>query len=187
MNIKKKFDPFIAVIIDDDDGILRLVSTFLKDTNWTAEYADNGTKGIELINKLNPDAVFLDLQLPGISGLEVLQKCHHKLPDTKFVIITGMEDREEILSQTNQYGAVTCLIKPFEKKYFLNTLEMIARMISLEKTPPREPELEMETPLKQFLNRSKNIILDPLVLFWCLLISVCIAASLILCFAPNLF
>lgn len=184
---KKVFEPFKIVIIDDDKGILNLMKSYLKDVNWESFFCETGNQGLLCIEEVQPDVVFLDIQLPDITGIEVLKKCHHKYPDTKFVMITGMSDREEILSQTRHYGAVTCLIKPFEKKYFLNTLDMITRMLSLERTPPKKPEIRKETTRMFFWRRSKEILLDPLVLFWIVLVTFCIIATLLLCFIPNFF
>ena len=82
-----------VLIVDDDEGILDLVSLLVKTAGFNILTASNGEKGIELLAK-NPDGVVLDLIMPGCGGLGVLN--YLKLaggPTPPVLVITAYERR----------------------------------------------------------------------------------------------
>ncbi|WP_291462042.1 response regulator, partial [Desulfobacula sp.] len=76
------------------------------------EIAENGIKGLEMIDEKHFDIILLDLMMPGMSGLDVLTdvKAHH--PDTVVIIITGYATLEHSI-ETMKKGAFDFLSKPF--------------------------------------------------------------------------
>ena len=72
---------FRAIIVDDEPAARRLIQNLLQDHNdmvIVAGEAGSGREAVEKIDQLKPDLVFLDIQMPDLSGFEVLEKIVHK-------------------------------------------------------------------------------------------------------------
>jgi signal transduction histidine kinase len=116
-----------TILLADDEAHLRtLVRTTLEDPRYRIVEASTGTAALELARRERPDLVVLDLMMPGLTGLEVLQRLRVE-PDTARVPIvmltaTGQEkDRTRAL----QLGADAYLVKPFSPLELLQTVEAL--------------------------------------------------------------
>lgn len=72
---------FKALVIDDEPAARRLMKSLLQDYTDIVEVigeAGTGTEAIQLIEQLHPDLVFLDIQMPDLTGFEVLERLQHK-------------------------------------------------------------------------------------------------------------
>ena len=90
----------LKVIIADDEY---LVCQFLKKIiDWKrmklecAGEASNGIEAFRLIQQLSPDIVIADVRMPGLSGLELIEKCGQAEIDCSFIIISGYPDFEYV-------------------------------------------------------------------------------------------
>lgn len=116
-----------AIIVDDEPAARRLLH-YLCNYNKNIEVigeAANGTVAIELINKLEPDVVFLDIQLPDITGLEVLQKLSFR---PNIIFTTAYE---QFALQAFETFAVDYLLKPIKEERFeaaLHKLEAFGKL-----------------------------------------------------------
>ena len=72
--------------------------------------ATNGAEAIEAFRALRPDVTLMDLQLPGMSGLEAIRAIRHEHPDARIIVVTMYHGDEDIF-RTLQAGAVTYLLK----------------------------------------------------------------------------
>lgn len=86
--------------------------------------AMDGLIALEVIKKLEPDIVILDLVLPGLSGVDVLKRLSEISPKTQTVVITSVEDTA-VIKQIKNLGAVFVLQKPFKKNQLLDTLNLL--------------------------------------------------------------
>ena len=77
------------LVIDDEQGIRDLLDTLLRRKGYDVVLADNGQKGLELFRRERPDVVVLDLKMPGMGGLTVLQEIRSFNPKQPVVILTG--------------------------------------------------------------------------------------------------
>jgi two-component system, NarL family, nitrate/nitrite response regulator NarL len=118
----------ISVLLVDDHSLFRSgIRSLLQrnpDFNVVGEAAD-GVEGIKRARQLQPDVVLLDLNMPGISGLEalqlILQDCRH----TAVIMLTVSEDAED-LSAALRAGARGYLIKNIENDYLLRAIRRAA-------------------------------------------------------------
>lgn len=103
-----------VLIIDDEAPARQLIREYLEDFPNLVSLgeANNGVDAIELIRKYNPDLVFLDVQMPGLSGLEVLAH----LDEIPSVIFATAYDQYAI--QAFEINAVDYLLKPYTKERF---------------------------------------------------------------------
>ncbi|NYT24701.1 response regulator transcription factor [Alcaligenaceae bacterium] len=103
----------IRILLIDDHTLFRSgVRLLLKrqsDFEVVAEAAD-GIEGLKRARELRPDAILLDLNMPGLSGLEVLQILSQDLPDCAVIVLTVSEEGDE-LAQALRSGARGYLVK----------------------------------------------------------------------------
>src|SRR5262249_11252871 len=83
--------PIRVVVVDDSPFVCRLMTSFLQsdqDVQVIATALD-GQRAMEQVRRLKPDAVTLDLEMPGMNGLEVLDRIMHEMP-TPVLIVSGV-------------------------------------------------------------------------------------------------
>ena len=115
----KTMEKIRTVIIDDEAPAREIVRHYLKDLEsieLIAECAD-GFSGLKSISTLKPDLVFLDIQMPRLTGIELLEVLNEK-PQ---IIFTTAYDQFAI--KAFELNAVDYLLKPFPKRRFLNAVE----------------------------------------------------------------
>jgi two-component system, response regulator, stage 0 sporulation protein F len=78
-----------VLVIDDEAGIRSLLDTLLDRKGYDVILADSGQKGLEVFRRAHPDVVVLDLKMPGMDGLTVLQQIRHLNPTQPVIILTG--------------------------------------------------------------------------------------------------
>lgn len=104
---------FKALVIDDEPAARRLMKSLLQDHTDVVEVigeAGTGTEAIQLIEQLHPDLVFLDIQMPDLTGFEVLERLEHK-PN---VIFTTAYEQYAIKAFDN--FSVDYLLKPIKEE-----------------------------------------------------------------------
>lgn len=101
------------VIVDDETGIVEEVKSFFEEEGHRVYTADSGEQGIELIRKRKPDLVFIDVKLPDISGLQVLEETRKISPRSKTIVVTGYVD-QKLIDQAEKLGRDAFLQKPFD-------------------------------------------------------------------------
>ena len=77
------------IVIDDEQGIRNLPDTLLNWTSYEVVLASYGQKGLKLCRRERPDVVVLDLKMPEMNGLTVLQQVRQLNPAQPVVILTG--------------------------------------------------------------------------------------------------
>ena len=110
-----------ALICEDEPLARRALQEYLKDVAWVEVVgeAKNGREAMRLIHKLEPDLVFMDVRMPGLSGLEVLDAVTHHAA----VVFTTAYDEYAI--PAFELGAVDYLMKPFGRDRLLETLSRV--------------------------------------------------------------
>jgi DNA-binding NtrC family response regulator len=82
------------LVIDDDQGILRLLDTLLRRKGYDVVLAESGRKGLELFRREHPDVIVLDLKMPEMDGLTVLQQVRGLKFGQPVIIFTGASTPE---------------------------------------------------------------------------------------------
>ncbi len=101
------------LVVDDDLATLELMDFQLSDEGFEVLTAENGQKGIELIEENEFDLVLTDLQLPDFSGIEMVKRCKEMSPETEIIMITGFGSMEKAIEATKA-GAFYYVEKPVE-------------------------------------------------------------------------
>lgn len=77
------------LVIDDEQGIRDLLDTLLRRKGYDVVLAASGQKGLEIFSRERPDVIVLDLKMPGMDGLTVLQQVRSHNPEQPVIILTG--------------------------------------------------------------------------------------------------
>jgi FixJ family two-component response regulator len=101
----------IVAIVDDDPSVLKALSRLLGTWSLVARTFQSGAQFLASLMDSRPDCVILDLQMPGMTGLEVQRHLAREGIQIPTIIITAHGDAE-MLAQCEAAGAVTCLPKP---------------------------------------------------------------------------
>lgn len=109
MNIPK------IMIADDDEKILFAFNELFRRDNYSGIIAKNGEEALEQVSSRNPDVIFLDITMPKLNGLEVLEEIKKKQPHTPVIIITGYGTMRTAVKAI-QLGAFEYLTKPLDLK-----------------------------------------------------------------------
>ncbi len=103
----------IRVVVADDHRLVRAGIVALLEDIPDVEVigeASDGAQALKIVCELNPDVLFLDLAMPGMSGLDALARIHESLPHVK-VIILSMHDSAEHVHRALKEGAAGYLLK----------------------------------------------------------------------------
>jgi len=108
---------FKILIIDDEEVILDSCTEILAGSDYILATASNGTEGLTILEKFEPDLVFVDLKMPGISGLDVLERIYSLNPTIVTIVITGYATVSSAV-EAMKNGAYDFLPKPFTPDEF---------------------------------------------------------------------
>jgi two-component system LytT family response regulator len=114
-----------AVIIEDEPLARQTIKDFVAGESWLkiiGEAAD-GEQAVRLVDEVKPDLVFLDVKMPGLTGLEVLQRISH---NPEIVFTTAYSDHA---TSAFELGALEYVLKPFGQARFLQVLERVKRRL----------------------------------------------------------
>jgi two-component system, sensor histidine kinase and response regulator len=116
LNLEELFPPesMTVMIVDDTrPNVLVLQRTFAN-TGYNISVAFDGEKALDLISKLKPDLILLDVMMPGLNGFEVckLLKENPEVNDIPIIVITAMGMPKDVLAGF-EAGAVNYITKPF--------------------------------------------------------------------------
>ena len=109
------------LVVDDDSAIRDSLKMVLEYEGYEVMLAATGDEGVKLVEREAPDLVFLDIKMPGMDGLEVLQKLEHMVETTPIVVISGHADMATAV-RAIKLGAFDFIGKPLEQDRILVTV-----------------------------------------------------------------
>jgi len=117
-----------VLIVDDENNVRRLVAATLSGGDYQILQAKDGIEAMDLIRREHPSVVLLDIQMPGLDGVEVCKqvKADPKLRQTVIVMLTA-QAQMDARRRATAAGADTFLTKPFSP---LQVLEIVERKVA---------------------------------------------------------
>ncbi|MEJ2638952.1 MAG: response regulator [Desulfosarcinaceae bacterium] len=103
----------LILTIDDEANIRTSFRNYLEDFDYCVVEAENGRRGLELFRSAKPDLVLVDLRMPEVDGLEVLEEIHRDRPETPTIVISGTGVIADVVEALRR-GAWDYLLKPIE-------------------------------------------------------------------------
>ena len=120
-----------SVLIIDDEPLMRLsMVDALSAVGYQVQDASNGDQGIEQFRERRFDLVVTDLRMPGSDGLQVVQACKERSPDTEVIVITAHGSVGTAV-QAMKLGAYDYLTKPFSMDELLLTVDRATKVVAL--------------------------------------------------------
>lgn len=114
------------LLVEDNERISEFVVKGLEELGNTVKLAPNGTDARRLINEKEWDIILLDIMLPEIDGLELLQYTRYKKNFTPILVLSALSDAEDKIKALD-YGADDYLAKPFHFKELVARINALAR------------------------------------------------------------
>lgn len=104
------------LIVDDDPSLGTNLKSFFERQQYEVQTAQDGPSALNIHATYRPHLVFLDIGLPGMSGVEVLQELKKRDPSVRVIMITGQSE-QELMRKTKSMGADDYVTKPFTLEY----------------------------------------------------------------------
>lgn len=157
----------IRILLIDDHSLFRsgikLLLQRQDDFEVVGEAAD-GVEGVKRAKMFKPDIVLLDLHMPGLSGLEILQLIRQDLPDSHTILLTVSEDAAD-LTACLRNGAAGYLLKNIDADFLLDSLRRVMNgdsVISTEMTAKlvaqlRQGESDLPSSAEKLTPRERDI------------------------------
>ena len=152
-------DP-LRILIADDEAVIRLgLRSMLEDQGYrvVGEAAD-GTRALDLVRRLRPDLVFLDIKMPRIDGLQAAQALltERAVP---VIVLTAYADRE-FVDKAKDAGVLAYLVKPVRESDLRPTIEVaLARFQEIRALHDDVGSLEDTLATRKLVERAKGVLM----------------------------
>ena len=133
------------LLVDDEEGIRKVLSIYLTDIGYQVLSAENGEEALKLFKKIQPQIVLTDIKMPGMDGIELLKKIKEKSPDTEVIMITGHGDME-LAIQSLKFDATDFITKPINDE---------ALEIALKRA---NEKITLKTKLRDYTENLENLV-----------------------------
>jgi len=132
MSVQRSHTPSRKVLLIDDDASLRRVTEYaLHSAGFQVLSAADGKQGLVSFQSDQPQVVITDIQMPGMTGYEVLQQIKADRPETLVIVITAYSSVEKAVEAMKQ-GAYDYLSKPFSRDELVMVVEKAFKLLGLQ-------------------------------------------------------
>jgi len=116
-----------VLIIDDNEQITKMISSFLDMSNHDCTVVNDGKEGLELIKTERYDSIVLDLAMPEFDGYEILDTLQKEDPSqiSKIIILTASSIPLETVKKFKELGVSSCLQKPVDIDQLLSKITSV--------------------------------------------------------------
>ena len=146
--------PGQLLVVDDEPQILQMISGILQDEGFAVITAPDGEAALKLVGEEAPDLVLLDIALPGMDGLEVLQELKRHYPFLPVVIISAYGSVENAVKAT-RLGAYDFIEKPPHADKILLTVRNGLELARLSEENRRLRQFA--APVREIIGKSEAI------------------------------
>lgn len=153
----------LRIIIADDEAIIRMgLRTMLEERGYqVVGEAGDGKRVLDLVEKMRPDLVFLDIKMPGLDGLAVAQQLAetHSVP---VILLTAYGERS-LVDRARQAGVMGYLMKPLRETDLEPAIEVaLARFRDLRSLAEEITDLQETLETRKLVERAKGVLMQRL-------------------------
>jgi signal transduction histidine kinase len=109
--IEEKEKKWPLLLVDDEEDIRDVLHVSIADMGYAVHTAENGERAIDIFRQIDPPIVVTDIKMPGMDGIELLQKIKRENPETEVVMITGHGDMD-LAIKSLKFEATDFITKP---------------------------------------------------------------------------
>ncbi|ACX51681.1 two component, sigma54 specific, transcriptional regulator, Fis family [Ammonifex degensii KC4] len=112
----------LVLVVDDEKSVCEALKDVLEESGYSVVTATSGREALEKVNLIRPHAVLLDIRMPEMDGIKVLQALREKHPGVPVILMTAYSDTQTTINAM-RYGAFEYIVKPINLDELLSTLE----------------------------------------------------------------
>ena len=122
----KKREDINVLIVDDEKNLTLAMRRLLSAEGYRAEVAASGELALEVIKELPFDVILLDVNMPGMNGLETFKKLRKVSPKSKVIMITGYgKTLKALVEEARELGVLAVIDKPFKINQITDAIQEI--------------------------------------------------------------
>lgn len=126
--ILRSTDSFTILVVEDEPDLLSALSEVIESFGYTVIGASHASDGLELLKSKKIDVVLSDINMPGMSGLQLLAKARKQYLLAPFIFITGNSSLDYVLEAV-RLGAFDFVIKPFDFEALDSILKRVTSIV----------------------------------------------------------
>lgn len=148
-----------VIVVDDDAMVLEVTKLFLEESGFTPIPCTCAAEALEAFGRGAVDAVLTDIKMPGLSGIDLLDRLRSIAPEVPVILLTGHADVDNAVSAVKK-GAFDFILKPFGMEQLVNAVDKAVKYRHLLQKEARyrqvleELNLQIETLISE---RSMNL------------------------------
>ena len=143
------------LLVDDEEDIRDVLSLSIADMGYAVHAAENGEQALDVFRQIDPPIVMTDIKMPGMDGIELLQKIKRENPETEVVMITGHGDMD-LAIKSLKFEATDFITKPINVEALEIALKRVQDKIVMKR------QLKTYTQNLEALVREKTELQDHL-------------------------
>lgn len=101
------------LVVDDQPGVRYLLDAVVREEGHNSHLATNGLEAVEMVKKVNPNLVFMDIRMPLMDGTKALEMIKELGYGPTVIMMTAFTE-ESVIDTAYTNGAAKCIIKPFD-------------------------------------------------------------------------
>jgi two-component system nitrogen regulation response regulator GlnG len=145
-----------VLIADDDESIRWVLKKTVAGMGFSPDLAEDGEKALSLLTKNLYVAAFVDIRMPGMEGIEVLERAQARRSPTRFFIMTAVR-RPDAAARSTRAGAAEFITKPFDIAHIENLLREVTKESASRERPFRTEDPE-EWKSARIVGKSRAIL-----------------------------
>jgi DNA-binding response OmpR family regulator len=119
-------DEYRVLIVDDEEELVATIAERLQIRGIQAQTANDGETALKMIESNPPQVIVLDVMMPGMGGIEILQKMNAQNLQIPVILLTGYGSTEQGMEGL-KYGAFDYLMKPCDLNVLINKIQEAAK------------------------------------------------------------
>ncbi|MCE5312265.1 MAG: response regulator [Nitrospiraceae bacterium] len=125
-----------VLVVDDDYFVLESVCMILKEAGYNVKSAFSAIEALDMIKADAPDIVLTDIRMPGMNGIELLERVHASEPNLPVLLMTAFAEMDVAVDAVKK-GAFDLILKPYKPEYMIHAVSKAARycrLLDMERT-----------------------------------------------------
>ena len=115
-----------VLVVDDDAGMVETLADILAARHYRVATAESGASAVDMLRSDRYDVVLMDIQMPGLNGVDALKAMRAMVPDLSVIMMTAFT-RHELVEEARQAPALAVLAKPLDLDRVLVLIDGVVR------------------------------------------------------------